>query len=121
MAGLVKLIGVVIVALGAIYLVKPSIMKKYIRFWLKKKRLYFGAALSILIGLIFLFAAAQCRASWFVVLMGIISIVKGILLFVWKQKKTTELAEKIIHSPASTLRSMALVALALGAALVFAV
>jgi uncharacterized protein YjeT (DUF2065 family) len=121
MAWLVKLIGIVMVAMGAIYLVKPSIMKKYAKFWAKKKRMYVGGVLSLIIGVIFLFAAPQCRVSWFVVLMGLVAILKGILAFIWGQKKSAEIIDKMIHSPERTLRILSLVTLGLGVALIFAV
>ena len=120
MVWFVKLMGIAIVALGAIYIVKPAIMKKYIKFWVVRKRIYFGGALSILIGIIFIFSALKCTVGWFVILMGIVSIIKGIILFVWGPKKSAEYVDKIIHSSGKTLRNLSIAALALGAALIFA-
>ena len=120
MAWFVKLMGIVMVALGAVYLVKPAIMKKVAKFWVTKKRIYFGGLLSILIGIIFIFAALRCTVGWFVIVMGILSILKGILAFVWGPKKSAEYVDKMIHSPGTTLRTLSIVILGLGAALIFA-
>jgi hypothetical protein len=120
MAWLVKLLGIVMVAMGAVYLVKPSMMKKYIKFWIKKNNIYFGAVLSLLFGIIFLLAASQCQVGWFIILMGIVSVVKAILLFVWGKKKAAIIADKIIHGTPTTLRTFAFVALGIGIAIVFA-
>jgi len=119
MVGLVKLMGIVMVALGAIYLVKPATMKKYIHFWLKGKRIYFGGILNLLIGIIFLAAASQCILSWFVTILGILSLIKGILIFAFGLKKITAMAEGLTKRSVKILRIFAFIALVAGIVLIY--
>ena len=114
MVVLVKLLGVVIVAFAVIYLVSPVLMKKYMVFWVKGKRVYAGAGLSILFGIILLSAARQCRLSWFVALMGILALIKGIYLFVSGLKGLTSMVNWWIAKPPAVLRMVGLLELALG-------
>ena len=120
MVGLVKLWGIVMVIAGAIYLVKPTVMKKVLRFWTKGKRIYLGGALSLLLGIIFLFAAPKCSLSWFVGAVGILAIVKGVLLLALKPKTTITITENFMHSPGETLRILSLTLIGIGVLFILA-
>ena len=119
MVGLVTLIGVLMVALGAVYLVKPQLMKKILKFWVSPGRLYLGGVLNVLIGIIFLSAASECNAYWFILLMGILALAKGILAFVFGAKKIKEIADQIAKKPVKTLRLLAIIALVLGVMIIY--
>ena len=83
----VRVVGVLIVGMGVAFLLKPKLYKQYVAFWQPGKRLYLGAILAILIGVIFLLAATQCRLVGFIVALGIISLAKGIMLFTLGREK----------------------------------
>ena len=114
MVGIVKLMGVVMVVFSTIYLVKPAGMKKAMNYMLKEKRLYLGGVLSILIGIIFITAAADCDIPWLIVLMGILALVKGLAIFILGREKIILLAESLMKKPPKALRSLVVVKLALG-------
>jgi len=116
---LVKLLGIIIVVFGVIYLLNPKMMKPYMAFWKKGKRLYMGAALSLLIGIIFLLAASQCRWRGFIVAFGILSVAKGIWLFVISQEKAISILDWWAKRPIAFLRVHALFALVVGALLIY--
>ena len=120
MVGLVKLIGMVILAAGVVSLMKPDLIKKAIRFWMAENHLYMGALLSILIGIIFLIAASRCVITWIVVIFGVLSMVKGLLLFILGRPKIISLLEDFIKKPAKTLRGLAMIACVLGIILIWA-
>lgn len=80
MVALVRLFGVVIVVLGVVFLSNPKAMKQYMVFWTKGKRIYAAGILSLLISIIFLLVASQCLVTWFVVILGILGLVKGVVL-----------------------------------------
>lgn len=120
MVWLIKLFGLLMVAMGAIYLVKPAVMKKLMRFWTTGNRLYLGGFLALLIGVIFIFTAPRCALAWYVILIGLIALAKGILSFVLGKKKIHAIIDKWTHSSVSTLRILAAVVLILGALLVYA-
>ena len=115
----VKLLGIIIVAFGVAYLVNPNIMKPYMAFWKKGKRLYMGAALSLLIGIIFLLAASQTRIGWFIALFGILALAKGIWLLVTPAEKLISMLEWWAKRPVAFLRVHALFAIAIGALLIY--
>jgi len=116
---LVKLLGIIIAVFGVIYLLNPNMMKPYVAFWKKGKRLYMGAALSLLIGIILLLAASQCAVSWFVAAFGILGFIKGIVLFVLRQEKMISMINWWAERPVAFLRVHALIALVVGALLIY--
>ena len=117
---LVKLLGIVLVVFGVVYLLNPNIMKQYIAFWKKGKRLYAGAAASLLIGIILLLAASQCAVSWFVTAFGILALIKGIVLFVLKPEKVMPMMEWWLQKPVAFLRGHAIIAIVIGVLLIYA-
>ena len=79
-----------------------------------------GALLSILIGIIFLIAASRCVITWIVVIFGVLSMAKGLLLFILGRPKIISLLEDFIKKPAKTLRGLAMIACVLGIILIWA-
>ena len=121
MVGLVTLVGIVIIIAGAGYTVKPALVKKVIRFWTRGNRLYIASAVNILIGIVFLRVASLCYMPWFVTIMGVLGLLKGVVIFALGKKKTIDFMEGIARTPAKTLRALGVVAIALGVCLVYAV
>jgi len=83
----VRVLGVVIVGMGVVFLLRPKLYKQYMAFWQTGKRLYLGAILAILIGVLLLLAATQCRLVGIILALGIISLAKGIILFTLGREK----------------------------------
>jgi Na+/alanine symporter len=120
MGQLVKLIGIIIVAFSVVYTVKPATIKKTINFWTRQKRIYWGAVLNLLLGFILLRASGACTLPWFVALMGVLSLLKGILIFVLRKKKVLDWTESIIKKPPKVLRTLGIIGIAIGACLIYA-
>ncbi|MFH1888919.1 MAG: hypothetical protein ABH806_02380 [Candidatus Omnitrophota bacterium] len=120
MAILVKLLGIIILALGVVFLINPDMVKKYMLFWTKGRMIYAGAAVAALIGMVLLIAASQCRLAWFVSLMGIVSIIKGAYIFAFGQKSLTSMMNWWIEKPTLALRFVGLFELMLGALFIYA-
>jgi len=114
----VRLIGVAIVGMGVAFLLKPKLYKQYMAFWQPGKRLYLGAILAILIGVVLLLAATQCRLVGFILALGILSLVEGIMLML-KQEKMKSMFKWWQGRPLLLLRFMGLVVLAIGALLIY--
>lgn len=119
MITVVKFIAILMVACGAIYLVKPEIMRQVTRIMAKENRLYIGSILNLFIGIIFLFSARQCVWPWFIVLLGLISLLKGSLVFMIGTKKIILKLERLTQVPDKILRIMALIYLTLGIILIY--
>jgi len=116
---LVKLIGIVIVCFGLIFLLKPQTMKNYMSFWVTGKRIYMGALINILIGIVFLLGASQCRLVGFIIAVGIMSLLKGIILFISGPERLKSMLRFWSEKPAAVVRLMALIAIAFGALLIY--
>ncbi len=116
---LVRLLGIVLVGFGVAYLVNPNIMKQYIAFWKKGKRLYAGAAASLLIGIILLRAASQYTLSLVVTVFGILALIKGIVLFVLKPEKVMPMMEWWLQKPVAFLRGHAIIVIVIGVLLIY--
>jgi len=121
MEGIVKLMGIVMVAAGAIYFVKPSTMKKLADYFLQEKRIKVGGALAIVIGIISFSAASQCVISWVVVLFGAVALLKGILVFTLGQKKLKSLVDSLTEKPPKTIRGYGAIEILLGVILIYSV
>lgn len=119
MEGFVKLVGIVMVVIGAIYFVKPNLMKKTADFFMKEKWIYAGAIVSLIIGIIFLRAASQCAISWLVIIFGVLALSKGIAIFVFGQKRIKSLLDTLTKKPTKALRVFAAVKIVLGVVLVY--
>lgn len=118
---LVKLFGVIIVVAGVIFLINPKALKQYISFWKQQKRLQIGGVVAILFGIIFLIAASQCRVAWLITILGIWSIIKGVLLFAVSQKKLYAYLDWWTGKPNSVIRFIGVIALAIGALIIYSV
>jgi len=116
---LVRLLGIAIVFIGIIFSVKQKVLRNYILFWKNEKRLKAGGILALLFGAIFLMAAPQCRIVWLIVVLGIWSIIKGILLLVLSPKKMFDYLGWWNNKPASVIRYFGIAAIALGALLIY--
>ena len=121
MIAFVKFLGIFIVGFGVAFFINPSIIKRYMAFWMSKKRLYLGAALALLIGIIFLLAAPQCRWRGFIVVFGILSLIKGICLFAFSQEKLIACMDWWAKRPIAFLRGYAVFAITLGVLLIYSV
>ena len=117
----VKLFGIAMVVAGIVFLIIPDAIKKYLAYWTKAKRIYTGAGLSVLVGVVLLLVASQCRLAWFVALIGIWAIIKGIILFALGPKKFTSKVNWWLSKPPGVLRMMAVLALVVGTLLICSV
>jgi len=120
MVGLVKLAGTAVFALGVIFLIKPDQIKKWLHFWMDESHLYMGGLLNVLLGIVFLLAAFKCRIPWLVILFGAISLLKGILLFIFGRQKILPILEKYNRQRPKALRRLAILALVFGYLTIYA-
>lgn len=118
MVSIVKLIGIIMVAFSSVYFFKPAVMKKVIKFWKDKRKLYWGASLSLLIGVLFLLVASFCVFPPFIYLVGGISVLKGLTLFILRPEDSKKWLDQIGKLSSGRLRIIAVVSLALGALII---
>ena len=73
-------IGLIIIVIGLAVLVKPARLKDLLYILLEKDWFRIVAALRVIIGVLFLFAAGGTRSPIFVSVMGILFILAGVLI-----------------------------------------
>mgnify|MGYP000109070267 CR=1 FL=1 len=75
MVHIVWIVGVLTALCGVLAIFKPNWMKAYIRF-ISRGRLFYGViALKIVIGILFLIFARECKLPWAIIAVGILSAV----------------------------------------------
>ncbi|MBU1148144.1 MAG: DUF2065 family protein [Candidatus Omnitrophica bacterium] len=121
MLALIRLLAIAIIVMGVIFLLNPKALKSYATFWKQGKRLYVGAIINILFAVIFLSSASQCRISGVILVMGIMSLIKGIYLLVLGPEKMKAKFDKWSQKPDGIARIMSLVVIAIGALLIYSI
>jgi len=120
MVALIKLIGIVILILGVAYLLRPELMKQYMSFWTKNRRLYAGAIISAIIGTFLLLGATQCRIDWVVTVVGLWGLLKGLIILMLGKEKMASTIKWWQKKSVKTLRAAAIAVITIGALLIFA-
>lgn len=118
---LVKLIGIFIAGMGIILLLSPKTIKRLVAFCQQGKRVYISGLLRLLIGVILLLAASQCRLSGMVATLGILVLIGGILIFVLGIERTKALLNRWSNKSTLFLRLWGILALAIGVLLIYSV
>jgi len=116
----IKTIGILIIILGSACLLNPTFIINQVTYFKQGKRIYLGAALNILIGALLLMNASQSKLMAVVVVLGILSLLKGISIFVVGTEKVKKLMDCVEGKPVSVLRMMAALTLVVGALLIYA-
>jgi uncharacterized protein YjeT (DUF2065 family) len=110
----IKILGLVIAAIGIVYIIKPNVMNRIIEFFKKGKRLYIAAPVRLALAVVFLLGARECRYFWVIFAFGILLLISGILVLVLGPKKLTPMLEWWLKQPTLLLRLIALIAVAFG-------
>ena len=121
MAMLVRLLGAVIVVMGLIFGIKPEVFQKYVKFWNSRKRIVIGGIISFLFGVVFLLSASRCRVPAVITILGIWAIIKGIILFVLKERRLSTYLEWWSKKPLSVMRLIGIISLAFGILIIWCV
>ena len=114
MAIVIQIFGIVIVAIGITYIIKPSVMNRIIEFFKKGNRLYIAAPVRLAFAVVFLVGAGECKYFWVILAIGILFLITGILVLVLGPKKLTPMLEWWLKQPTLLLRLMALITVAFG-------
>jgi hypothetical protein len=115
----VKIIGIIIVALAMVYLLKPEVMTYVIEFFKEGKRIYFAGLIRLVLAVIFLLAARECDITWVIILFGILFLISGLLTFVLGLERIKSIIGWWQKQSVFTLRLFALVAFIIGAIIIY--
>jgi uncharacterized protein YjeT (DUF2065 family) len=110
-----RLIGLLMLVAGVVFFIDPKTMKRYMAFWTQGSRIStIGAPLNLIFGILLLIAASQCRVSLVITIMGILSLIKGIVLFVSGPEKAKAMINKWGDKPEGLVRLLSLLVLGMG-------
>jgi uncharacterized protein YjeT (DUF2065 family) len=116
----IKIIVIIIIFMAIMYMLKPHIMKKLMEFFKQGRRLYLVGLARFVLAVIFLLGATQCGIVWLIIAFGILFIISGLLIFALGLEKVKSILDWYLSQPLFILRLLALIALALGAIIVYA-
>lgn len=117
----VKILGILIVSLVIILLIRPELMKRMLEYVLKEPVfIYVAAVVRILIGSFLLLAASQCKIPIIILILGLLILAAGIFIFFVGQNRAKAMLTWVIEKTPTVHRLFAIVALIIGALLIYA-
>jgi hypothetical protein len=114
METIIKVIGTVIVCIGLVFLIRPTIQRATIQFFSKGKRLYLAALLRFALAIVFILGARHCGIKWVIVLFGLIFLLSGLLIFMLGLEKTKGIIRWYREQPSFVYRIVAIIVLSVG-------
>ncbi|MBT3393659.1 MAG: hypothetical protein HN411_00925 [Waddliaceae bacterium] len=116
---LIKILGLLIVASGFVYIFSPHYLKKMVDFWIEGKRRYIAAVINVIIGILLFMAASGATIPSVIYLFAIVGLLKGFMVFAISHQSFKALITYWSEKPANFIRFMGILALALGLLLIY--
>lgn len=116
---IVKIIGIVIVALAIAYLLKPEIMEYLMEFFKEGKRIYLAGLIRFVLAIVLLVAARECDITPVIVFFGILFLISGLLTFIIGLERAKSIIEWYQKQPVFVLRLLALITFVIGVAIIY--
>ena len=116
---IIRGLGIVIVVVGIVYLLRPDVMKWLLEFLKQGKRIYFAGLIRLALAVIFLLGATQCSKPKVIGAFGILFLIGGLLIFILGPQKLRRILDWYQKQSALLLRVLAVLALAIGAIIIY--
>ncbi len=116
---IIRSLGIVIVVVGIVYLLRPDVMKWLMEFFKHGKRIYLAGLLRLALAVIFLLGARECKHFWVIFAFGILFLIGGVLIFILGPQKIKRILDWYQKQSALLLRVIAVIALAIGAIIIY--
>jgi uncharacterized protein YjeT (DUF2065 family) len=116
---IVKIVGILILLIGIVFLLKPGVMKWLMEFIKKGKRVYFAGVIRFTLAIIFLLGASECSQKWIIAAFGILFLISGLLILILGPEKIRHILEWYQKQPVLIFRVIAVIVLACGAVIVY--
>jgi hypothetical protein len=117
---LIQLIGAVIAAFGIVGVFMPKRFGAMANFWVAPGRVYFGAAIRFALGALLIWAAPQSRSPAAVRLVGWIVVAAAIVTAMIPQPVVVRMAVGFAGLKPNAIRAIGVVAIGVGALLIYA-
>ena len=115
----VGIAGVFFIFAAVVYLLKPNVIKQMMEFFKQGKRLYLAGVIRLILAIVFLLGARECKYMWVITGFGILLLVSGMLIFVIRLEKLKALIGWWQKRSVVVLRILALITLVIGAIIVY--
>jgi hypothetical protein len=115
----IKGLGILFTLMGIAYLLRPEIIKKFMVFFKKGKRIYFAGLVRLALAVVFFVAAGECRYFWIIFASGIIFLTGGLLIFLLGPDKIRRILDWYEGQPIVIFRVIALIVLVFGMVIIF--
>ena len=113
-------VGALVVAEAAVIIIRPGVYRKFIKFFTYGRMPYVPAAIAIVIGILFLIFARDCRQPWIIIVFGLIAATKGVWIFLMKPQSLKDMSSWLGERSDTTLRLLGILALAVGTLILYA-
>jgi len=111
---LVKLVGILVIAIGIMSVLNLKKMKDLMSYIKKDKRINYIGVIRITFGVIFLLAAPSARLSGIIAGLGIVMIAAGLAIFILGIEKAKSVIDLWMKKSDVLLRLWAFIALLIG-------
>ncbi|MCX5678678.1 MAG: hypothetical protein NTY76_06180 [Candidatus Omnitrophica bacterium] len=118
---LAKLIGTVIIVMGTAIAISEKVFIDMMNFWKKGNNIYAAGAIRLIFGALFISIAHACRFPKVISVLGILMIIGGVIIFIIGPKKISAIFEWFQKSPPIIMRLAGLLAIAIGALIVYSI
>ncbi len=116
-----KFIAILIIAMGAVFLLSPQATRAMFSFWKKGNRFYIAGFLRLLFGIVLLLAASECKLPGVIIAFGILFLLGGVTIFAIGLNRAKSIVGWWEKKPVSVLRFTAIVPIIIGALLLYAI
>jgi hypothetical protein len=125
MVAAVDIIGALAALVGILGMLSPDAMRRLDARFRSAAALYAAAAARLVVGVLLLFAAPQCRpdtpwVGWVVRFLGVVGIVAAIVMLLVGPGRLRPIVDWWINRPDSLIRGASLFLLAVGSLLLYA-
>ena len=114
-----KLIGLLISGLGLVFILEPSLYVKFVESALESKRVHITGIAKVVCGLIFVIAAPMTQLAGFIGFLGLLSIVSGVVIFLFGENKVYPIIKWWEERPIVIKKAFGLLVFLIGAIIVF--
>lgn len=115
----VRIIAVVFILLGILYLAKPELVKRILEFLKQARRIYVIGVIRLILAVVFLLAARQCNVPWAIGVFGILLLVSGVMIFIIGDQKLKAWLQWWQKQPLLLLRAIALLTIVIGLLIIY--
>ncbi len=117
----IALVGIFWIIMGLSALVATKKTTLALCNWLKNTKRQSLGLLSLILGVLFLISASSARETWFVLALGIIACLKGVMTILMPEKSLKALIEWWLAAPEIVYRWWAILLLVLGVAMFYVI